>query len=480
MKEGYIQKKDRKKVFLICDDIRFFSGVATIAREIVLGTVHRYNYFTVGGAMNHPDKGKRLDISSSTNEQTGLNDTDVFILPIDGYGNPDLVRAVIKNEKPDALLFITDPRYYVWLFEIEQEIRKSIPMIYLQIWDCEPAPLYNKEFYRSCDTLLAISKQTEILNKVVLGEYADEKLIKYVPHGINENVFFKITPDHPKAEELAQFKNNLLGGKDYDFVLLFNSRNIRRKSIPDLIVAFKLFLDGLDKDKADKCVLVLHTSPIDENGTDLYAVIDLFMGDKKDQIIFSKIGGDPNYMNLLYNSSDASILLSSNEGWGLSLTESLMVGKMIIANVTGGMQDQMRFEDENGDWIKFDESFCSNHFGKYKKCGKWAIPVFPSNMSIQGSVPTPYISDDRADFRDAAKAIRECYDLGREERDLRGDAGRAWVVSDESGMSARVMCKNIIEAIDETIENFEPREKYHLLKVTDRKQKTVKYPLSLV
>ncbi len=36
----------------------------------------------------------------------------------------------------------------------------------------------------------------------------------------------------------------------------------------------------------------------------------------------------------------------------------------------------------------------TNHFGKYKKAGKWAFPVFPSNMSLIGSVPTPYIFDD--------------------------------------------------------------------------------------
>ena len=60
-------------------------------------------------------------------------------------------------------------------------------------------------------------------------------------------------------------------------------------------------------------------------------------------------------MSYLYNYADVYILLSSAEGWGLALTESLLTGTPIIANVTGGMQDQMRFEDENGDWIEFNE-----------------------------------------------------------------------------------------------------------------------------
>jgi glycosyltransferase involved in cell wall biosynthesis len=478
MREGYIKKEDRKKILLIADDIRFFSGIATIAREIVLGTAHRYNYAVMGGAMNHPDKGKRLELCQSTNDIVGIDDSHVFLYPVDGYGNPDIVRSLIAHEKPDVIMFITDPRYYIWLFEIEHEIRKTIPFVYLQIWDCEPGPLYNKEFYRSCNTLLAISKQTEILNRVVLGEHADSKIIKYVPHGIHETMFSNIVPGHEKYSELQEFKKKLLK-KDYEFVVLFNSRNIRRKSIPDTIVAFKLFLDELSSEKADKCCLVLHTNPVDENGTDLNAVIEMFMGDRYKQVIFSQVGSDVKYMNMLYNSSDVTILLSSNEGWGLSLTESLMCGVPIIANVTGGMQDQMRFENEKGEWIEFTEEFCSNHFGRYKKCGEWAIPVFPSNISIQGSVPTPYIADDRVDFRDAAIAIRKVYDMPKEERENRGISGRNWVTSDESMMSATNMCKNIVEAIDQTVENFEPRERYNLLKVERNPIRTLKHPLSL-
>ena len=135
LKEGYIERSKRKKIILLGDDIRFFSGIATVTREIVLGTAHRYNYASVGGAINHPDKGKRFDLCQSTNEIIGINDADVMLYPTDGYGDSTLIRQMIKHEKPDAIFFVTDPRYYGWLFEIEHEIRSQIPMIYLQIWD---------------------------------------------------------------------------------------------------------------------------------------------------------------------------------------------------------------------------------------------------------------------------------------------------------------------------------------------------------
>lgn len=477
-KKGYIEQSKRKKILLLCDDIRFTSGIATMAREIVVGTAHQFNWVNLGGAINHPEQGQRLDISADTNTHAGINDSSITIYPTNGYGDAQLVRQLIEIEKPDALMFFTDPRYWTWLFQIENEIRRKIPMIYLNIWDDYPAPRYNESYYESCDGLMSISKQTLNINKLVLGDKAKDKILDYVPHGINEKIFFPINEEHSEYKTLLEAKKTFFGGKEYDFTLMFNSRNIRRKSAPDMLAAFKLFLDKLPKEKADKCAIILHTQPIDEHGTDLYAVRDMLFTDEQcSQIYFSDQRLPSPQINLLYNLSDAVILLSSNEGWGLSLTEGMMCGKMIIANVTGGMQDQMRFEDENGKWIDFDSEFCSNHFGKYKKCGEWAIPVFPSNMSLQGSVATPYIFDDRADFRDAADAIMKVYEMGSEERKRRGKLAHEWVTGNESMMSADNMSINVINHINKVLENFKPKSKFELIKTEPLKRKHITHKL---
>ena len=161
----YLPPNERKKILLICDDIRVHSGVATVAKEMVLHTAQHFNWVQLAGAIKHPDKGRKFDLSSDTNKSSGLDDSSVMLYPVDGYGNPDLLREIIKLEKPDALFIITDPRYFTWLFQIENEIRKKIPIIYLNIWDDYPAPLYNKAYYESCDALLAISKQTKNINR---------------------------------------------------------------------------------------------------------------------------------------------------------------------------------------------------------------------------------------------------------------------------------------------------------------------------
>jgi hypothetical protein len=476
--QGYIQKEKRKKILLLSDDLRMSSGIATMSREIVLGTAGHFNWVQLGSAINHPDANKRFDLSQDTNNNLNITDASVFLYPSNGYGSPESVRQMIELEKPDAIMLFTDPRYWIWLFQMENEIRKKIPIFYLSIWDDYPAPLYNKPYYESCDLLMSISKQTKNIHELVLGNKAKDKVITYVPHGINEKQFYPIT-EFMKEESagLVEMKKKLFGSDQPEFVVFYNARNIRRKCTSDLIAAYAVFCDKIGKEKAKKCALLLHTQPVDENGTDLNAVIELLCDPTYQRVVFSEERLSPAGMNLLYNIADVTALISSNEGWGLSLTESMMAGRMIIANVTGGMQDQMRFEDENGDWINFSADFPSNHFGRYKKHGEWAVPVFPTNMSIVGSIPTPYIFDDRCDFRDVAKAIEQVYNLDVDTRVKNGLAGRVWVTSEESGMSSTSMAQNVIESMDRTFETFKPKPDFELLKIEKLERKSIKHKL---
>jgi glycosyltransferase involved in cell wall biosynthesis len=471
---AYLPQKERKKILLICDDIRVHSGVATVAREMVLNTCQHFNWVQVAGAINHPEKGKKLDISQDTNVNTGLTDSSVQIYPVDGYGDANLIRQLIKIEKPDAIFLITDPRYFMWLFQIENEIRRKMPIVYLNIWDDYPAPMYNRPYYEACDALLGISKQTVNINKLVLGDKTKDKLIEYVPHGLNHDVFKPIDSTDP---EFAEFKKQLFNGREFDFVLFFNSRNIRRKQIPDTLVAYKYFIDSLPEEKANKCAFVLHTQVVDENGTDLGAVCEfLFDNNPKYNIIFSDKPLAPNQMNYLYNASDVQILLTSNEGWGLSLTEALLTGKMIIANTTGGMQDQMRFV-RDGKWMEVDADFPSNHNGTYKEHGEWALPVYPTSRSIQGSPITPYIWDDRCTSEDAAARIKEAYEMSKEERTQRGLAGREWATGDEAGFTGEKMGQRIIQNLDTLFSTWKPRKNYELINTKNTEKRVLNHKL---
>jgi hypothetical protein len=325
---------------------------------------------------------------------------------------------------------------------------------------------------------MGISKQTVNINKLVLGDLAKDKLIKYIPHGINKSYFYKIGDNDPNYEQYLDFKKTVFNGNtDIEYVVFFNSRNIRRKAPSDLIAGYRVFCDKIGKEKAKKCALVLHTAPLDQNGTDLNKVKEALCDPEYVNVFFSTQKLPTAQLNWFYNLADLTILPSSNEGWGLSLTESMMAETMIAANVTGGMQDQMRFVDDKGKWIEFDADFPSNHRGTYKEHGEWALPLFPTNISVVGSVPTPYIFDDRCSFDDIAKVIETSYNMPKEERDRKGKAGRDWVCSDEANMSADKMSNNIIKAIDESLEKFKPRPRFELIKVEDKKPDYIEHKL---
>jgi glycosyltransferase involved in cell wall biosynthesis len=312
-----------------------------------------------------------------------------------------------------------------------------------------------------------------LINELVLDEKRGNKVIEYVPHGLNHEVYYPIEKED-ELKELEQVKSTMFGGKEKDFVVFFNSRNIRRKQIPDTMLAFKIFLDTLPKEKAEKCAMVMHTEIVSDHGTDLDAVRKILFNDYPEAIYFSQNKLDNKQLNQLYNIADAQILLTSNEGWGLSLTEAILAGTVIIANVTGGMQDQMGFEDEFGNWYTPSPEIPSNHTGRYKNHGVWAFPVFPTNRSIQGSPKTPYIWDDRCNAEDAAVQIAKVYDLDRETRKELGKTGRHWAINDV-GFTGEDMGAKAIMAIDQLFNTWTPREKHELINVNDVKEPTINH-----
>ena len=460
----YPNKKKKKKILLLSDDLRMHSGIGTMSKEFVFGTLDKYDWVQLGSAINHPDHGKVMDISADVAKETGIEDAYLKIYPHTGYGNPQVLNELIALEKPDAILHFTDPRFWQWLYNIEHELRAHTPLMYYNIWDDLPYPHWNRPFYESCDLIMNISKQTDNIVKNVLKDHPKEDwAVKWVPHGLNRNKLYPIPTLHKDYEEFTQFQNNFKQANDVDFVIFWNNRNIRRKQPADLILAYKVFCDGLTKEQANKCCLLMHTQLIDTNGTDLPAVKHALCPEYK--IIFSGNAVDTKQMNFFYNMSDLTVNIASNEGFGISWCESLHTGTPIVNNVTGGLQDGCRFEDENGDWIEFNTKFPTNHDGTYTNHGSWCKPVFPSNRSLQGSPATPYIFDDRVDFKDVAEAIKYWYNIPKDEREELGAAGREWVLGNESNMSAKGMSSKMAECIDECFVNWTPRKRFTLYKI---------------
>ena len=461
----------KKKILLFSDDMRMSSGVGTMSREMIVGTAHHFDWVQVGGAIKHPEQGQTFDLSKQINEERGIDNANVKVFPVNGYGSPEILRQMINQEKPDAVMIYTDPRFWQWLYHMEHEIRQNIPIFYYNIWDDFPAPQYNESYYESCDLMMNISKQTyAIVDEVSKRKPRTDWDSTCIPHGINTKYFYPIRPLHEEYDEMIEMKKKIFNIQDPDeieFVLFYNNRNIRRKMTSDALLAFQEFRNRLPEEKKDKVAFLLHTQPVDENGTDLPRLVRHLMPECN--ITFSHQKLDSKQLNHLYNIGDVTINIASNEGFGLGTAESLIAGTPIIVNVTGGLQDHCGFaidgkyltaEDYKKiktlhDWRKWENNEDLTH-------GEWVKPVWPRTRALQGSIPTPYIFDDRADWIDVADNIEDWFNTSSEERERVGELGRQYAHLEEVGFTAENMCGRFIKDMDSAFKNWKPRKRYEI------------------
>jgi glycosyltransferase involved in cell wall biosynthesis len=370
---------DKIKIFTISDHPLSPSGVGTQTRYVIEAMLKtgKYEFVSFGGAIKHDNH------NPQKTEEWG---EQWIIWPVDGYGTPDMVRAMIHQQKPDMLWFMTDPRFYGWLWEIENEIREHVPMVYYHVWDNYPYPKFNAPWYKSNDHIACISKLTHD----VVQNVAPEIDCSYIPHAVDADIF---KPAPAESIETYRAERNL---KD-KFVCFWNNRNARRKQSGTLIFWFKEFLDKVGHDNA---TLIMHTDIKDVHGQDLEAIIHE-LGLTNGQVLFSQDKVSSHDLAAIYNGVDVTVNISDAEGFGLATLESLYCGTPIVVTMTGGLQFQ----------VTDGEDF----FG---------VGIEPNAKAIIGSQQVPYIYEDRIGKEDFVSALTKMYEMGAEERAKLGAAGR--------------------------------------------------------
>jgi glycosyltransferase involved in cell wall biosynthesis len=380
--------ENKKIKILTISDMPFSpSGVGTQTKYMIEGMLKtgKYKFISLGGAIKHPNH------DPIKTEEWG---DDWFILPVDGYGSQDIIRSIIRTEKPDILWFMTDPRFWGWLWEIENEIRPLVPMVYYHVWDNYPYPDYNRPFYESNDMIATISKVTDDIVKTV----APKVRSVYIPHAVDTDVFRKYSEEEIKEFAQASFEDKWDPNK---FIIFWNNRNARRKQSGSLIFWYKAFLDKVGHDKA---TLIMHTDVKDPHGQDLEEILknlNLTNG----EVMFSRHKVDSPVLARMYNMADCTINVSDAEGFGLATLESLACETPIIVTMTGGLQEQVTDGKE--------------FFG---------VGLEPTAKAIIGSQEIPYIYEDRLSEEVVVNALCKLYNMSTEERSELGKKGRDHVI----------------------------------------------------
>jgi len=408
----------KKTILVLADHPLFPSGVGTQTRYMIEGLLRtgKYRFICFGGAISHQNK---------TPVRTKEWGDDWVIYPVEGYGTQDMVRSAIRKERPDILWFMTDPRFWGWLWEIEDEIRPLVPMVYYHVWDNYPAPHFNRGHYLSNDAVVTISKVT---NSIV-AEVAPEVKLLHVPHAVDTRIFSSVKDD----SNYQQFIKDNFSDEDGKMVFFWNNRNARRKQSGTLIFWFKKFLDIVGEDKA---TLLMHTDVKDPHGQDLEAIIN-YLKLTDGQVKFSTNKIPSEHLALLYNRADCTINISDAEGFGLATLESLSCETPIIVNMTGGLQEQVTNGEE---W-----------FG---------IGLEPTSKAIIGSQNIPYIYEDRINEDDFVNALVEMYEKTHEERAEIGRKGREHVLENFTLEEYTKAWENVFDTVVEECGSWDTRKNY--------------------
>mgnify|MGYP003121716769 FL=1 len=408
---------EKKKILVISDHPLAPSGVGTQTKYIIetLLQTGRYKFVCLGGAVKHRDyKPQHIDPYGE----------DFVVYPVDGYGNPEMVRSALFNERPDMLWFMTDPRFYGWLWAIENEIRPHIPMVYYHVWDNYPYPHYNKTNYESNDVIASISKVTHDIVSVVAPNVENH----YVPHAV-DTAIFQPAPD----QVVDSIKSQMFTPGDERVTFFWNNRNARRKMTGSLIHWFNEFAENVGPDNVR---LIMHTDPKDPNGQDIDMIIkDLKADDGRFLISVEKVA--PDKLALFYQAADCTVNISDAEGFGLATLESLSCGTPIIVNMTGGLQEQVT----DG----------KDFFG---------VGIQPSSKAVIGSQQVPYIYEDRISKEDFIAALTKIYEMTPDERKLLGIKGRQHVAVNYGFDKFKKTWVNLVDSIVENHGSWENRKNY--------------------
>ena len=418
----FIKEKKKHKILMLSDHPLYPSGVGVQARFLIEGLVKtgKFSFRCLGGAIKHQ------------NYNTIQVNEDFIIKPVDGFGNPDILRQLLVTEKPDAILIFTDPRQFIWLFEMEDEIRSICPITYWHIWDNDPYPDFNRPFYDATDLINCISYKTFELVKPHYPEKTN-----YITHAFPKETYFPIS----KPERDKLLVENFGDKKDW-FKVLWVSRNATRKLPGDLFVSWKMFLDKLEEVHGHRnALLIMHTDPTDREGPNLLAVSEKF--NLQENVWFSTNKLSFEHMNLLHNMSDACVSVSKNEGHGLSLTISLMVGKPIIALKTGGQTRQV--ED-------------------YRDGSHNGVALEPSKRCLVGSQLVPYIYEDFYDHEELVQAFLKVHDHTPEEKEKLSAKCLEYANHE---FNIENMVSNWADTLDKCIETFQnkPAKKWSCTKI---------------
>jgi len=212
------------------------------------------------------------------------------------------------------------------ILELQNNKAKTFSTIYYYPFDCTPREEWVTECVAKFDFPVAYTEYAKDETRRFIGSYADR--IDVIYHGTNTSNFYPLSAADKKSARDSIFP--MLKDR---FIITNVNRNQGRKDVSRSLMVLK----QLREIGEYKPFLYMHMQETDFGGSVLQMARTIGVEPEKDFTIpdprqFGAHSGFPiEFLNGIYNASDAYLTTTHGEGWGLSITEAMATKLPVVA-----------------------------------------------------------------------------------------------------------------------------------------------------
>jgi glycosyltransferase involved in cell wall biosynthesis len=231
------------------------------------------------------------------------------------------------------------------MLEIQRSKPKTFSTIYYYPFDCAPREEWVTQVVAAFDFPVAYTDYAKEETRKFIGPMADN--IDVIYHGTNTKDFFPF--DETQKSEARKQIFPTLDGK---FLVTNVNRNQGRKDVSRSLMVLKELLNRGVED----VFFYMHMQESDFGGSIMQMAKAIGVDPEKhftipDPRTFGAHSGFPiEFLNAIYNSSDAYITTTHGEGWGLSITEAMATKTPVVGPRNTSLNEILGQNSERG-WL---------------------------------------------------------------------------------------------------------------------------------
>ncbi len=318
-----------KRLIYYGDSVNVSTGFGNVSRHVLSRVLDRYE-ITVFGVNEYFNNPNPLPVARIIPALPNAQN--------DPFGKQKFIEFITSEGANYDIWFLqNDIHSWGYLPEVVMAVRASGKNPHIFTYTVVDGPIRKEDtWFLSCVDVGGIPSEYGIREILRHDPHLAYKLC-HIPHGVDPNEFFPLPDD-----TIKNFKKNVMGCDENDFLIVNVNRNSSRKDIVRCLMYFGHLLI-----KRPNAKLYLHMDRNEESykGWDLSRVLETnrnFLRNISFPRDFSvNQGANLQILNSIYNAADLVISTTLGEGFGLSCVEAMAAGTLVMMPDNSSLSELM-------------------------------------------------------------------------------------------------------------------------------------------